>query len=550
MADEIRPGLSQRSIYWLVAGLVFMAGCFLRLFRVGDQILLDDEWHALNVVQDHDYGWIFSHLGHADHSIPMALLYEFFSHSIGLSELSMRAPSLLAGMAAIVALPFIFRRWLTPVESLVMAALIALSPFLINFSRIARPYTLLALLAACAVIFAWQWWYAREEPAKSRLTGLAWGMCTVLAAWLNPVSLAVSTAPFLWFGFSALASFRSSGSIRPLIRLIALGLGISAVLVLLLYSPLTADLSSLAVKSGVHRVQLETFAELAALYAGSGHVLVIALMASATVFGWFVLRQRDQAFADYLLLITTASTLAVALTGAEWIFQGLVLARYLIGLLPLLLALTAIGLLGICQALANRMSLAESTAYSAVAVLLLLLFFSGPLPQLYGHRSQFMHHLSNQFDFDADRNPFRAVLQPVSPEPFYREIAQRHPQGDAVVVEAPWYLESHWNPLPLFQAAHQQEVLVGFVGGTCANRLYGELRQDIDGLEFRHFVTLRQVLDGETNARYLVLRKNRMEDARQIDMDFARCEAAARSALGEPWRETESALVFMLPADS
>ena len=84
---------------WLAVGAVFLFGLWVRAFRIGEQLILDDEWHALNAVQDHGYAWIFSHLGHADHSIPLTLLYEFFSHTIGLSEITMRAPSLLAGVA-------------------------------------------------------------------------------------------------------------------------------------------------------------------------------------------------------------------------------------------------------------------------------------------------------------------------------------------------------------------------------------------------------------------------------------------------------------------
>jgi len=550
MAAENQPAGEAGRIFWLTAGLIFLLGSFLRLFRVGDQIILDDEWHALNVVQDQDYGWIFSHLGHADHSIPLALLYEFFSHSIGLSELSMRAPSLLAGLIAIAALPYLWRHWLSPREGLVMAALIAISPFLVNFSRIARPYMLLTLLAGSALIFAWRWWKALQLGSRPRQNGSAWIACTVLAGWFNPVSLAVTCGPFLWFGFSALKSAYQRKNFQPLLRLTRVGLAITALLALLFFSPLSGDLSSLAVKSGMHWVTLETFYELADLYTGSGYLAVIVVMLTAVATGWLLLLQRDREFALYMLLIALAATLAVAVTGAEWIFHGLVLARYLIGLLPVFLALAAMGLLRACDALTEITALPPAAANVGVALLITALFLSGPLPELAVGNSQFVHHLSNQFDFDKEANPFREALEPVNPEPFYAEIAKLHPEGDAVVVEAPWYLESHWNALPIYQAVHGQHVLVGFVGGTCADRLYGELRQDVDGLEFRHFVSLHAVLAGEVKANYLVLRKDHPKDARIIEMDYPKCEQAARAALGPPWRETETALVFRLPGDS
>jgi hypothetical protein len=113
-------------------------------------------------------------------------------------------------------------------------------------------------------------------------------------------------------------------------------------------------------------------------------------------------------------------------------------------------------------------------------------------------------------------------------------------------VETPWHLESNWNALPLYQVAHGQNVKVASVGGVCADRIYGELRQDIDGLEFKQFITLQSVLDGESAADYLVFRINHLQGARVIEMDQAKCEDAIRAALGSPWRETKTALVFNL----
>ena len=120
------------------------------------------------------------------------------------------------------------------------------------------------------------------------------------------------------------------------------------------------------------------------------------------------------------------------------------------------------------------------------------------------------------------------------------------PAGDAVVVEAPWHLESNWNALPLYQAVHRQRIMVGFVGGVCADDLYGELRQDIDGLGFSNFTPLQKVLDGRVKADYLVFRSQGLPGSRVIQMDFEKCERLVRAALGEPWRMTETAQVFRI----
>lgn len=524
--------------------LVFLLGAFLRLFRVDRQVLLDDEWHALNAVQDHDYAWIFSHLGHADHGIPLTLLYEWFSQGIGLGEMTMRAPSLLAGLLIIAVLPPLWKRWMGRGETLLFAGLLAISPFLVNYSRIARPYALLALLAGASVVLAWRWWRATERDRRA--SGLAWLACAALAAWINPVSLAVTAAPFLWFTGCASGSALRSRNFRPLLRLASMGAAVTAGVVALLYVPFSTDFGSLAARAGFHAVRAGTFAEALTLFSGSGYVPVAAIMAAAAVLGWFTLRRRDPEFAWYLLLIAAASTLAVALTGAAWILYGLVLARYLVGLLPVFLALAAMGLVAAWRQAAARFRL-EGAGGAVLPAALLALFLAGPLPATDAGRSQFTHHMWHQFDYRASRNPIREALEWVEPEPFYAEIADRHPKGDAIVVEAPWWLESNWNPLPLYQAVHGQRVAVGFVGGVCAgDGLYGEIKRGAGIFDFDHFVFLQDVLDGTFPADYLVLRRKGPPGAREIPMDVERCETAARQSLGEPWRETDSALVFAL----
>ena len=102
----------------------------------------------------------------------------------------------------------------------------------------------------------------------------------------------------------------------------------------------------------------------------------------------------------------------------------------------------------------------------------------------------------------------------------------------------------------MYQSVHGQQIIVGFVGGLCAGRLYGELRKNLDGLEFRNFTFVQDVLDGRVDADFLVLRSESPPGAREVAFDFAECEASIRSVLGKPWRTSRSALVFRLSGGS
>lgn len=544
MAAEAPPTGKPGALYWGTAAGVLLLGAVLRAYRVGQQLILDDEWHALNAVQDHGYHWIFSHLGHADHSIPLTLLYEFLSRTSGLDELTMRLPSLLAGIALLVLLPWLLRHWLRPSERLLLMALLAISPLLINYSRIARPYALLALLAAAAIPTAWRWWQRRSPTPNA----WGWYACALISGWLNPVMLATTTAPFLWFWPSALRAARRESRYGPLLRACGMSVMLASGLLLLLFVPLSVDWASLAVKSGVHAVSPEALWVSLTLFAGTGSAWLTLAMLALAVAGWVELQRREAGFARFLLLITTAAVAAVLATGAEWIGHGLVVARYLIGLLPLYLALAAIGIIAVARWLLARPGVDRLPAGLLAALAVPVLLLAGPLPGMDYRHSQFLHHMSWQFDYRPGRNPIRAALADVRVPDFYRDIAAAHPDGGALIVEAPWHLESNWNPLPLYQQIHGQRVQVGFVGGLCAEALYGELRNDVEGLEFRNFVRLEALLAGRAEADYLVFRHRGLPGARPIDMDAAQCEAALTAALGQPWRRTDTALVFRLGA--
>ena len=66
----------------------------------------------------------------------------------------MRWPMMLAGIATLVALPLYARRYLGAGTALFFSVLLAISPMLVFYSRMARPYALTLLLSLVALILA------------------------------------------------------------------------------------------------------------------------------------------------------------------------------------------------------------------------------------------------------------------------------------------------------------------------------------------------------------------------------------------------------------
>lgn len=347
--------LSRLQYQWTLL-LIFLAAAWVRLYRIGEQVVLDDEWHALNVVQDHEFGWIFTHFGSADHSIPLALLYELQYQLTGLNEILMRWPMLLAGCMAVLILPYLLRFWLSRPERLMLAALLAISPFLIYYSRFARPYSILVVLEPAALLMAWHWWKTHQLSY-----GAAWVLLATFSAWLNTPALIVVTSPFIWFGLHAVRRGIGTRDWTDLWKLIVIGMAMLLLLAALLGPALITQPGSIFTKAGQHYINLETLPWALSLASGSGQAWVFVPLGLASLLGLAVLFRRDKAFAQFILAAGLTALLVLILTGAAYAVHGNILLRYLIGLLPFYLGFMAIGLVHMARWLLRRTGLPKKT---------------------------------------------------------------------------------------------------------------------------------------------------------------------------------------------
>jgi len=72
---------------WLLAWLaLFAVAAWLRLWQIGHQVLIDDEWHAVHKLMHSGYREIFLSFGHADHTIPLTLFFRLLADTVGLSD--------------------------------------------------------------------------------------------------------------------------------------------------------------------------------------------------------------------------------------------------------------------------------------------------------------------------------------------------------------------------------------------------------------------------------------------------------------------------------
>ena len=181
-----------RDWQWLLPPIAL--GAFLRLFRLGSQLLLYDELHAPRTVVRLDLPAILTHYLPSDNSIPLTALYELLvGQGVALTELLLRLPSIVAGLLALVVVPAALWRRLGREAGLCAAWLVAISPGLVFYSRIARAYMPAVLLAFAAAIAFDSWW--RTGSGRS---GAGYVLAAAGAAWLHLGASPIVAAPLLW----------------------------------------------------------------------------------------------------------------------------------------------------------------------------------------------------------------------------------------------------------------------------------------------------------------------------------------------------------------
>lgn len=520
-----------------------LVGAFLRVYQLGSQALIDDEWHAVRMLIRADAAGIATHFGLADYCIPLTLYYRWLYDLGALSEWQMHLPLLLAGIALLLVAPCLQRLAGLPTRA-VWTALLALSPTLVYLSRTARPYALLALLAPLAILAFREWWFGREKRLR---WAVAYVVLTFACGWMHLLSLVFTLWPFAYYGIGTLRRLAQTEARRRLLALIGLGFASIVPLIAVFALPFANDWRAMAEKAGTDSITLDSLYRTGLMQFGVGSVwLFIPLFALFCVGAWrFARRERD--FVALVLSMTVVGIAAIATARPAWIQHAPVLVRYAVPVLPFLLLFLAEGIVAVVErvrvpALAAALAAAATGAVTAL----------GPMPSWFLHRpNQFIGHAIFQFDYDERANPYATLLELGPVSPFYRELAKRPPES-VTLIETPASFISNYLPDPWYQAIHRQKLKFALAAPVCGEGRWDEYPYTATGLRFRRVVPLGDLLEGATyGAQYLVLRLHpwTLPPGLQIPWpDMAACVAKVQARLGEPVYRDEQIVVFGLGA--
>jgi len=467
----------------------------------------------------------------ADSCIPLTALDRWLlDRGAALDERLLRLPVLASGLAALVVLPLLVRRRLPPAAWPFFGALVATSPLLVLYSRIARSYmpaTLLAFAACMAFESATRLPAGVSRDEGTRFAGdssarrrhgaaAAYAVLGALAVWFHLGAAPMVAAPLL-FGAAELArgrrvfwrdgrspvqdgpaaaSERDPEARRGWLRLGAMAAGLAAACALFLVPAYPSLVRLVAAKRHAQDVPAATWWTVLRLQAGTGQRLPALLFWAAALAGAATLVRSRPRLGSYLLALVAGQALGILLLSPLGLARPQVLDRYLLPVLPVVLLWVAAGLARPWWGGQGRFGRAGQLV--GAAGLVLVWASAGPFADPDFRAGSFMHHN----DMVAFVLP-RAMAPPSGPPRPY--LALGGPPGTALV-EVPW--PPVWDfgrSFYVYQEIHGLRVLVA---APAADLPAGRLR-------LRNRVSPEPAALRASGARYVVVHRHlAVEEAR------------------------------------
>lgn len=412
-----------------------LVGALLRLWRLHRQVFVGDEMHGVMSALELSLPGILTNYRLADHSIPLSALYHLLLASgVKLSEVVIRLPSLLAGLALLVLAPAAVLRWSAAADrwrwAAVLAWLLAISPSLVYYSRFARPYAVVALLCPLAAVAFWRWW--RGAPHAGHGWAVLYVVAGAAAGWFFLGALPFVAAPLAW-GAGDLVVGRLRGRAgeakRGLLGLTAVAAGLAAGVAGFLLPALKSLGRILRHKATQAEATPRTLEGVGLIQAGTEHPVVALLFWGLAAAGLALLLRRRPALGGYAALLVGAQWVAIAFVLRPYgMGHPVIFSRYVLVTLPVVLLWVAGGIGWIAERIERRGSMGRWAGAGMVAAFVAAFGLAGPYAAEPGFRLGPFGGAWQGLELDRRHTGLPAALIPAA----YHQIAAE--PGDGAVV--------------------------------------------------------------------------------------------------------------------
>jgi hypothetical protein len=448
----------------VVLASIAVAGAWLRGHHLAQQIPIDDEWHGLDFALSSDAWFLLTHFSRAGaNSVPYNVYLRVLLSSLGWSEVTIVLPSLVGGILLLWVFPsWVWRRF-GAVTGIVTATVLAISPFLIFYSRVARAYSAMFLLQTVALVALAEW--LRDNRRRD---AVAFALSGGVAIWVHATALpalaaAVAVAVLLCWRRRRTTPGEAGPSARAAVMA---GLGTLALAGLLWLPALRSPMPEVFHAPG--QPTLRTFSEAWLLVCGTGTSWLAILCLVVALVGVLLALLRHRPETLLFVGAVVGCVLSVLIGRPNASGAAGVLVRYT---LPVFV-LFSLGLGVAAQTMVDRLAAVRAKALAGVMVAALLgaVLVLGPLPSRYGRVNSFTKHPALGFDVrdcgDDRTRPDPLAATPEQPlrradlEPFYEDLART--QGQRPIIEYPFLLGEDANLFYFAQQVHRRPVLAGY----------------------------------------------------------------------------------------
>lgn len=500
--DHTGPRWGPFSLFFVAVASATALALWLRTYGITGQVVLDDEWHAIHKLLSASYGEIFSSFGMADHSIPLTLLYKAMADTVGLAEGRLRALQIASGIALVpVSAWLAWRATRDAPAAALFAFLVSGAPFLVMWSRFARPYAIALLLTVLFLAALWRW-----RMQRSWRLGACVAATAALAAWLHPFFGLYAAIGCLFVFFEDITAARSVRP-RPSWRSLALGLGVAAAMAIPLAAPVIHDMGSLTAKAGGDQPDLDTFERMLSIYWGGLPTPIGALAYVLALWGLVAMLRRDPRLGACLALLAALPAAILTLLGAQWAHSGQNFGRYVLPLQLIVLFFGSVGTMDVVRSVIRVP--ADAAAWTAAVALSAAYLFATPAIEQVATLGPWYAHLDYHWDYRYRWMVAKRRDPVFEPPAFYRKLGRMVP-GSAPVIEAPFVWEAPYNALAWYATYHRQREIFGMIHDVCLEGMrIGEPPPHDRRFRFRRFVFLDDVAAvRRTGARYLLLNRD------------------------------------------
>ena len=564
-------------VFIIALATALSVGFFLRWYLLMDQVFIDDEWHGFYYAIGKSPVWLLTHFSIPGATcIPLNFYTWVLGKTVGWSETGLRLPVLICGVMCVAVCPWLAKNIVGPRRAAWLALLLAVSPMLIFYSRICRPYSAVAFFGFAALLLAARW-----MQTGALRHGIGFAVAGVLAVYFHLFAVVMVAAPLL----SAIV-LHALARCRKIRRLdvtgpslwhwftVAAGMMVAGAILILpaLIHSLEGTFFTIALKGTFKWQSLPRVAE---LISGTGQPVFALLFWLLLAVGAVGLCRHDPWFGGTLVSLYPLYALALILSRPDSAQSAIVLTRYCIPLVPVSLLFVACGLQNLLDMIATRVALRPAMQTLAVAAWVAVMASVGPLPQCYVAPNNFTSHGAYQqsyapidwsHSFYSDITPtdftLNTVIRADEVSPFYRELAGK-PDGRPIV-EYPMLIGDHFDPLHYYQHFHRRPVIVGYTSdmrlarGLAAGNIYGNtyidqvlsLVKDPSRLRFRNLVSMDNLAAMRArDVEYIILHKRfeaQLPEVAAVPPDLERLHREYQKKLGAPVYEDAHIVVFHL----